>query len=253
MGDKLLDFIMFEHAVLGLKPATTAGTIWGIRYLHVAHGRPDFAFSGVRYKLLLKALTRKLPSVHKLLRNVDLLLWVRDNFWKKSHRSNKIKEIWAGQNLGFFCLMRAIELRQVIQKDVEIGLGIGRRKLTAFIYKSKTEESQRGFFRTLIETGEDICPVRSMISFLNSFGCDCESDGRSFSGDLEKHIRSVIKWIASQMDWIRRVSSRIRSEAEDRLLYMSVASAWVIFDVSADGLPTHPDETSTAITKFPSM
>ena len=72
-----------------------------------------------------------------------------------------------------------------------------RAIITICRYKSATDPSQRGFFRTLIETGEEVCPVRSMISNLNSFALDCESDCRLFSDDVEKRIRSDIKRSAS--------------------------------------------------------
>ena len=133
----------------------------------------------------------------KLPYNVDLVMWVKTNFRMKSPHSNKINEIWAGLNIGFFYLMRASELRQMGQKDFEVGLEEGKRKLTIYIYQSKTDQSQRGCFRTLVETGDDICPVLSTIAYLNSFDWDCESDDKLLSDDLERRLRSVIKRIAS--------------------------------------------------------
>ena len=83
------------------------------------------------------------------------------------------------------------------QKDVEIGVGDRKWNLTIYIYMSKTDPSQIGRFRTLVETETRVRPVRSMILYLNSFDWDCESDERLFAPDVEKRVRSVIKWSAS--------------------------------------------------------
>ena len=72
-GETLLGFITFEHAVFGLKPFTTTGKICAIRYFYAIRGRADYAASGVRYKLLLKSLTERLPSCQKIPHNVDRL------------------------------------------------------------------------------------------------------------------------------------------------------------------------------------
>ena len=79
-GGEILDFVMFEHAALGLIQSTTTGEICSVRYFDVIRGRPDFATAGVRYKLLLKSLTKRLPIVRKLPYNVDLMSWVYLNF-----------------------------------------------------------------------------------------------------------------------------------------------------------------------------
>ena len=196
-GETILDFIMFENAVLGLKPSTTAGKICAVRYFHVIHGRSDFTTAGVRYKLLLKSLSKKMPGVQKLPYNMDLLDWVYQNLVRKSPLTPRIKETWAGLTLGFFFLLRASEIRQLRQKDIEVGLENGRRKLTIFIYQSKTDQSQRGCFRTLVETGNAVCPVRSMIGYLNSFDWNCESDEKLFDDYIEKRLRTIIKWSAA--------------------------------------------------------
>ena len=96
-------------------------------------------------------------------------------------------------HIGFFFLLRASEIKQLRQKDVEVGLGNGRRKLTIFIYQSKTDQSQSGCFRTLVETGNIVCPVKAMIGFLNSFDWNCESDEKLFGEDIEKKVRTIIK------------------------------------------------------------
>ena len=83
------------------------------------------------------------------------------------------------------------------QKDVEIGTEGGKRKPTIRIYQSKTDQSQRGCFRTLMETDSEICPVRSMIFYLISFDWGCESDERLFADDVELRIRALIKWSAT--------------------------------------------------------
>ena len=196
-GEMLLDFIMFENSVLCLKPSTTAGKICAIRYFHIIHGRQDFTTAGVRYKMLLKSLTKKQPSVQKLPFNVDLVQWL----WGKIHTlgqwTTKVQEMWAGLNLGFFFLLRASEIKQVRQKDIEISVENGQRKLTLFIYKSKTDQSQRGCFRTLVGNNTELCPARAMVRYLGSFDWDCESDEKVFSGDVELRIRSMIKRIAT--------------------------------------------------------
>ena len=106
-------------------------------------------------------------------------------------------EIWAGVNLGFCSLLRASEINQMRQKGVGIGLGNGKMKLAIYIYQSQTDQGQRGCFRTLMETGSDVCPVRSMIYYLNSFDWDCESNEKLFTDDVGRRIRSIIKWSAT--------------------------------------------------------
>ena len=122
-GGALLHFIMFEHAVLGLRPSTTTGTICAIRYFHVIHGRSDFTAAGVRYKHLLKSHNERFPSCQKLPYKIDLSTWVRESFLWGAPDSPRIKEIRAGVNLGFAFLLRARKIKQMRQKDVEIGLG----------------------------------------------------------------------------------------------------------------------------------
>ena len=179
-GENISDFIMFENTVLGLKPSTAAGKLCDGRYFHIIHGRPDFTLAGVRCKFLLKSLTRRQPSVQKLPYNMDLLNWLRTNFVVLGMRLPKIREVRAGLNPGFFFLMGASGAKQIRQKDVEIGTENGKRELTIFIYRSKTDQGQRGCFRTSVETQTETCPVRSMIYFLNSFDWECESEESCF-------------------------------------------------------------------------
>ena len=100
-GEAILDFIMFERSVLGLKPSPTAGKVSAIRYFHAIHGRPDFTASGVRCKLLMRSLTKRLPCCQKLPYNMDLMNWVHRHFFLNAPLAHRIKEIWAGLNLGF--------------------------------------------------------------------------------------------------------------------------------------------------------
>ena len=177
-GEAILDFIMFEHAVLGLKPSTTTGQICAIRYFHVIRGRADFSAPGVRYKPPRKSLTKRLPISQKLPYNVDLMTWEHGNFFLKGRNPRKIKEIWAGFDLGVFYLLRASEITQMRQKEVEIGVEKRKKKSGIPIYRSQTDPGRLGRFRTLVKTGPSICPVRSVILYLISFDWGCESDAK---------------------------------------------------------------------------
>ena len=199
-----------------MKPSTTTGKICAVWYFHVIHGRPDFPTAWVRYKLLLKSLTKRLPSVQKLPYNVDLLSWAHEHFEMKAPHSMTIDETWAGMRLSFFflLLLRGSEMKQTMQKDVEISVDGGHRRITIFIYRSKTDQSNKGCFRTLVATGESICPVRSILTYLNAIGWDCDSEGGFFpEEEVEKRARSVAKRSASSngMESNRFIAHSLRS------------------------------------------
>ena len=124
-GEMILDFIMFEHSATGIKPPTTTGKLSAVRYFHVIHGRSDFTVGGVRYKLLLKFPTKRMPSVRKLPYNVDFLQWAYWNFVSKGIRARKT---WGSgtESIWVFFFFRASKIKHMSQKDVEIGVGAER-------------------------------------------------------------------------------------------------------------------------------
>ena len=83
------------------------------------------------------------------------------------------------------------------QKDVEISVEEVSRMVAIFIYRPKTDQRNKGCLRALEETGESISPVRSMLTYLNAIGWDCDSDEKLFSDEVGKRVRSAIKWSAS--------------------------------------------------------
>ena len=56
-GGNLMNSILIEHDVLGLKPATIRRKISGIRFFHITRGGSDFAKVGDRWKILLNGLS----------------------------------------------------------------------------------------------------------------------------------------------------------------------------------------------------
>ena len=95
----------------------------------------------------------------------------------------------------------------------------GKRRLAISIYRSKTDQRQRGRFRTLVETDEEVRPVRSMTLYLESFDWGCECEARPFAGDVEKRSRSVINRgdSSNNLDSDRLIAHSLRSGGETSL------------------------------------
>lgn len=73
----------------------------------------------------------------------------------------------------------------------------GRKEETDDFHLSDEGRSESERARTLTDTSSTVCPVRSMIHYMNSFDWGCEGDARLFSDDVEKRVRSITKWSAT--------------------------------------------------------
>ena len=146
--------------------------------------------------------------------------------------------------------IRSRKMIQMRQKDIEIGTGNSKCKLAAFVYKSKTDRSQLGCFRTLVETGANVCPANAMVIYFNSFDWDCAIDGKLFPDDIEKRARSVVKWSAASGNLRPRNCLRlIRCAVEGRRQCTRGGRSLIISAGSAAGHLTPAADTCIVLIK----
>ena len=65
--ENLMNFILSEHDVLGLRDSTIRGNFSGIRAFRIISGKNDFATVGARWKLLIKGLARSSKNANRRL------------------------------------------------------------------------------------------------------------------------------------------------------------------------------------------
>ena len=82
--------------------------ISAIRYCHIAHGMGDFesGSSGIRRNVLLRSLSKRIPTRKKLPYNLEQLQWVYDPHLHDRCDERKTKETAESMNLGFLCVER---------------------------------------------------------------------------------------------------------------------------------------------------
>ena len=79
-GGNLMNFILSERDVLGLRASTIRGEISGIRPFHMVSGKNDFARVGARWEFLLKGLTTANETVNRRFPyNTELIEFGRRN------------------------------------------------------------------------------------------------------------------------------------------------------------------------------
>ena len=102
-GQRLLDFTMFGHSVLRMKPPTTQGKVCEIRHCRASNGWPDFTTSGSRYIQSGKSIRvihyadASGASVYR--RNSHVR---KGCFYDIGKGLFRVKEMWESSDLSFF-------------------------------------------------------------------------------------------------------------------------------------------------------
>ena len=189
---KLLDFIMFEHSVLGSRPPKCTEKIGAVRYYHVIRGLPAFSQSGARYKLLPISLTTRTQIQQKLSYNTDFLT-CGDEIFRKGRENFRAKEAWGCVNLGFCFLLRSIGplgMRKKTRK-LELGMENGRSRS---LYKSKNGSVKSWTFRNAGGNWLKLIPgkINGKISEFDRLGlCKLRETGLRRRGTSDKVSNKV--------------------------------------------------------------
>ena len=191
----MLDFIMHEHRVLGLQAKSIRSKISGIRYFHIMAGYGDFAPMGVRYKQLLSAISKDVPTARKFPFGPEMFMWLRNQVMHM-HATSDIIEAWAALIIGFNFLLRGAEVMNLRWQDLSILRDDDDDYLLLCIRRSKTDTKGMGVFRSLFANWSALCPVRVWKSYCALYPGHVSIDF-VFNRVVLHRMRTLIKWTAS--------------------------------------------------------
>ena len=100
--------------------------------------------------------------------------------------------------LCFSLILRGAEIRNLKWRDANISLKGGNTYLAICIQKSKTDQEDRGVFRSLFRNGTVLRPFDNWETYETEI-TPVKSDGQSVicPMDILDVVRATIKWIAS--------------------------------------------------------
>ena len=175
-GEDLLDWILYEHKVVGISASTIEGSISALRNMHLISGKADFTKSGSRYKRLLRAIRSKTAPKTKTPFPFELVEEAAG--WLNSPMcSHTLKESVVALFLSSTFLLRGSEMANLKWKDIRFGRDKGSRFLTIFTARSETDQAGHGVYRSLTENEGSVCIATAMLKWANFKDWGPDSEG----------------------------------------------------------------------------
>ena len=202
----------------GIKVQSIKCYLSGIRHLHIAAGFPDFfQTSHHRLDYIIKGIKRtqsstirgisspRLPITPTILRKI----W---SYWSATTPSYDQKMLWAAFCLGFFGFLRAGEFTvpadnmfdqssHLSYEDIAVDSHTSPTILQVRLKMSKTDPFRHGISIYIGKTGNNLCPVAALLSYLAIRGQHagplfCFQDGRCLTRSrLVHNLRSVLSQV----------------------------------------------------------
>ena len=161
--EQIINWILFETRVLGLKAGTMRGKISAVRYWHLLAGLPDFSKWCGRCKQILKSIEKESTAQRNYPFNLELILYAKNEIIGRREVDQPAEreeglELYASMTTGFFYLLRVSELEGLRMKDVRIEKEDGVTFLNLHIKGSKTDQYNAGDQKRLGEVGGRTVP-----------------------------------------------------------------------------------------------
>ena len=118
----LLDFLVWQHKILGHQHSALAKGFYSIRYIHLVGGLEDLTLRAHRARCLTKAVKLRGKVRKKIPFAAALLRWLFSQMRHESTRSGNyaIEQLWCGVNVAFFFCLRISELIALTVGDVKV-------------------------------------------------------------------------------------------------------------------------------------
>ena len=101
----LIDFVVWEYKLLGIRRSTLAKRFFAIRFIHIAEGYGDLSLRAFRLKSITKAIKMRGETCTKVPFITDLLHWLHRELRADAlDVDGKTLQLWAGLLLSFFLL-----------------------------------------------------------------------------------------------------------------------------------------------------
>ena len=123
----------------------------------------------------MKAAKRMNPVVKNVPVTVELMSWIKNNF--VGGYSIPDSQRWPSLMIGCFCL-RISEVGNLLRNDLVFQSTDDGYVLTIRIRKSKTVPEGQWSLRSLLPTGNLMCPTSACVEWLRIRGWDSESDSK---------------------------------------------------------------------------
>ena len=163
-----LEFLLFHLKIMNRKASTLKTKIAAVRFYHVAHGKMDFMMGNNRAKALIKGVEKRETPGAKRPFNLELLVWMKENKFGEISRREQTT-LYSAAVVGFFFLLRVSEIAALRPSDISVEDTPKGKRLIIIIRKSKTDQAGVGITRALIETKGKICPVGTMVDYLQRY------------------------------------------------------------------------------------
>ena len=213
--DLLMDFIVYQVEVRGLKHSTISGYMSAIRWVHLANGFDDPTANKPRLRMARRAIKRLTGEVKgKLPVTPDMLKHIGSNL---AMDEAKHAVTWAGLNLAFFFLLRSAEYCDDPIKALQVGdvqfFKEGEPtddleqadELVIFIRSSKTDQTRKGARRNAYKTGSLLCPVvaaAKVMRLRQSMGAADDDPFLAYGHKqmlTRKTVTEVLRWAARDL------------------------------------------------------
>ena len=150
-----------------------------LRHLQIMQGLPDpsitsfprleYVLKGLRREGPLRSRGQRLPITPEILRKIY-------GRWSQEPRTFDTTMLWAAYCLGFFAFMRSGEFtcpslqafmpHTLSPTDIRVDSHTAPTHMTVFLRQSTTDQFGAGLLLHLGTTGDSLCPVISMLSYL---------------------------------------------------------------------------------------
>ena len=196
-GNALLDFLVWQHKILGHQHIALAKGFYSIRYIHLVECFEDLSVRAHRVRCLLKAVKLRGKVCKKIPFTTDLIRWVGNQLHTESTLGNQIAidQLWRGVNVAFFFCLRISELLALTHTDIHTNQDGAIPTLSIIIRGSETDQEHAGATRTLRANTTDICPVYATIRYLTSLVV-CGPSRKIFPPSFRTRLTQCVKWAA---------------------------------------------------------
>ena len=99
----LIEFLIWEHKLLGLQHSALTRRFYAVRYIHIADGYDDFSLRAHRIRGILKAIKLRGETCKEIPFNTDLSRWQKRNIPVELSPADtyRVSQLWTGLLMGF--------------------------------------------------------------------------------------------------------------------------------------------------------
>ena len=164
----LIDFLAWQHKILGFQHSVLAKGFYDTRYVHIAEGLCDITLRAHSVRCLIRAVKLRGETCKKVPFNTDLLRWLFKQLVSDTPNSDRLPaaQLWCGLLIAFFFALRVSELLALAVGDIELTKEDLYSVLSVLTRGSKTDQEKRGAPRARRENATNLCPAKAASDYL---------------------------------------------------------------------------------------